>query len=90
MQILELSVLGWLLVINLIGIILMNVDKRRAQRREWRISEGTLFFIAVLGGAVGMWGASQVIRHKTKKSRFYIGFPLIAVIQVALLVYFSM
>ncbi|MCR6107544.1 DUF1294 domain-containing protein [Salipaludibacillus agaradhaerens] len=90
MQIVDISLVIWLLMMNLIGMILMKTDKRRARRNEWRISEARLFLIAALGGAIGMWFTSKIIRHKTKKWRFRLGFPLFTICHVALLVHFSM
>ena len=41
-------------MINLIGLFLMGLDKRRAVRRTWRISEKTLFITALLFGSIGI------------------------------------
>lgn len=71
---------------NLTAFLLMHSDKRRAQRGARRISERTLFLSAAcfggLGGVLGM----RVFRHKTRHIAFKIGFPLIMVVQMALLV----
>ena len=45
--------LGYLLLVNLAAFSLMGLDKRRARRDQWRISEKTLFLPAVLGGSLG-------------------------------------
>ena len=37
--------LGYLLLMNLIAFVLMGLDKRRARRDQWRISEKALFLI---------------------------------------------
>ena len=51
--------LGYLLLVNLAAFVLMGLDKRRARRDKWRISEKTLFLPAVLGGALGpFWGCA--------------------------------
>lgn len=62
--------LYWLITANLIAFVLMIVDKQRAERGEWRISEGTLLGWAMLGGAIGTFSASRLIRHKTRKQPF--------------------
>jgi uncharacterized membrane protein YsdA (DUF1294 family) len=63
-------VLYWLIAANLIAFVLMIVDKQRAERGDWRISEGTLLGWAMLGGAIGTFSASRLIRHKTRKQPF--------------------
>ncbi|AMG74979.1 DUF1294 domain-containing protein [Sphingopyxis granuli] len=63
-------VLYWLIAANLIAFILMLVDKRRAETGAWRIPEATLLRWAMLGGAIGTFTASRLIRHKTRKQPF--------------------
>ena len=40
-------------VLNLAGFAMMGIDKKRAIRGAWRISEASLFLTALLGGALG-------------------------------------
>jgi uncharacterized membrane protein YsdA (DUF1294 family) len=75
-------------VMNLIGLIVMKMDKERAKKHQYRISEKTLWLIALFGGAVGATAGMQVFRHKTKHLSFKVGFPLLAVAEVILLGYF--
>lgn len=76
------------LIMNLVGLIIMRVDKKRAIHHQYRISEKTLWLAALLGGAVGTTIGMQLYRHKTKHLSFKIGFPLLAVIEFVLFVYF--
>ncbi|WP_408629814.1 DUF1294 domain-containing protein [Aliiroseovarius salicola] len=48
----------------------MFLDKRRAEREEWRISEITLQMWFLLGGALGGKIAQTRLRHKTRKQPF--------------------
>ena len=73
---------GYWIVINLIGLIMMGVDKKRAVRGAWRISEASLFGIALLGGALGCTLGMQFFRHKTKHWYFKYGMPAIFAVQV--------
>lgn len=73
---------GYWGVINLIGFIVMGVDKKRAVRGAWRISEASLFVIALLGGALGCTLGMQFFRHKTKHWYFKYGMPAIFAVQV--------
>ncbi|GGM26820.1 membrane protein [Paraliobacillus quinghaiensis] len=71
--------------INIIGFILMGIDKRRARKRMWRIPEKTLWIIALLGGSFGSLLGMRHFRHKTKHTIFTIGMPLLIVIQTVLI-----
>lgn len=66
------------LAINAIGLFVMFWDKRKAQRREWRIPERTLFLIAALGGAFGVLFGMSLARHKTKHLKFQLIIPILA------------
>ena len=46
-------IISFFLAVNLIGFAAMGIDKARARKRAWRISEMVLFFIAIIGGSLG-------------------------------------
>lgn len=75
----------YLLAVNAAAFLVMGLDKRRARRGKWRISEKALFLPAVLGGALGGVLGMRTFRHKTKHWYFRFGFPLLLVLQVVLL-----
>ena len=81
----------WILIyflgMNLIGFLLMWIDKKKAEKSRWRISEKTLIMMTIFWGSIGTNIGMKVFRHKTKKPRFYIGFPVILISQIALLIY---
>lgn len=80
---------AWLvayLIMNIAGLVIMWEDKKRAKKHEYRISERTLWMVALLGGAVGATAGMQLYRHKTKHTSFKIGFPALAVIELGLLI----
>lgn len=79
-------ILMYLLIVNLIGFVLMFVDKKRAQNKQWRIKEATLFLSAAIGGSIGAMLGMKVFRHKTKHLSFLIGMPAIFIVQVALVI----
>ena len=74
-----------LAILNLISFGLMAYDKRCARDGKRRVPEKTLFIAAAcfggLGGVLGM----QLCRHKTKHWYFNVFFPLLLVVQIALL-----
>lgn len=75
---------GYLVGINLVGFVMMGVDKRRAIKGAWRISEASLFTVALLGGALGCTLGMKRFRHKTRHWYFKYGMPTIFVGQVML------
>ena len=72
----------YLLVINIIAFTMYGIDKWKAQRNQWRISEKMLLFLAVIGGSAGSLAGMYIFHHKTLHKKFTIGVPLILVIQV--------
>ena len=75
---------GYLLEINLVALLLCAIDKRRAAKGKWRVSEGTLLLSAALGGSPGFLLGMLLLRHKTKHKKFVIGVPLILLAQITL------
>lgn len=75
----------YIITINLIGFFIMGIDKRKARRSGWRVSERMLFTIALLFGSIGILIGMYVFRHKTKHLSFTIGIPTILVIQLLLI-----
>ena len=73
-----------LLALNLITFITYGIDKRKAKKSRWRISESSLLLLALCGGSVGAWLGLKVWRHKTQHKKFYIGIPVIMVVHFAL------
>lgn len=73
----------YLIAINIAAFCLMGIDKRRAKRHLWRISEKTLFLPALLGGSLGGILGMHLFRHKTKHWYFKYGLPGILILQIA-------
>ena len=78
----------YLLSINSIGFAMMGIDKKRAVRGAWRISEASFFRAAFLGGALGCTLGMYFFRHKTRHWYFKYGMPLIFIVELCLLIYF--
>lgn len=81
------SFIIYLIVINIITFLTMGLDKLKAKRGSWRIKEATLFTLVLLGGGVGGILGMIVFHHKTKKAKFQIGFPMILIVEVAIIIY---
>ena len=76
----------YLLIINIIAFIMYGIDKWKAHRKQWRISEKMLLFLAVIGGSAGALAGMYIFHHKTLHKKFTIGVPLILVIQVMIFI----
>lgn len=81
--------LAYLIIVNIAGILVMAIDKRKAIKKEWRIPEKMLFFTSIIGGSLGTWAGMYMFRHKTKHWYFCLGMPLIFFIHVALAVWIA-
>ena len=80
----------YLLAINAVAFIMYGIDKYKAKKAKWRISEATLLLLAVLGGSIGAWMGMKVWHHKTMHKKFKYGIPAILLIQIALMEYLHM
>ena len=67
---------------NILLFTLMAIDKQKAKLRQWRISEKTLFILALIGGSIGGILGMYTFRHKTKHLKFTLGFPAIVLFQI--------
>jgi len=74
-----------IIAFNLLTVLLFGLDKWKAVRRNWRISERYLLFfsfIAPVGGLVGI----VLFNHKTKKKKFRYLIPLFLIIHISVFV----
>ena len=66
--------------LNVLAFVLFGIDKHRAINGKWRIQESTLIAVSVLGGCFGAYLGMRVFHHKTRKWKFRILVPLLALI----------
>ncbi len=78
-----------LIVLNIFTFVVYGIDKWKAMKGRWRISEFTLLLLAVIGGSIGALLGMRVWHHKTKHLKFKYGVPLILLAQLALLYFFQ-
>lgn len=74
--------------ISLVTASLTAIDKYKARKGSFRISEKALFILAALGGALSEYLTMRLIRHKTLHKRFMIGLPLIIILQITAVILF--
>lgn len=80
------NIVIYLILINIIAFLAMYIDKRKAKKGKRRIPEKTLFVLVGLGGGIGGILGMYLFRHKTKKTRFVIGFPAILIFEVLVVI----
>lgn len=80
----RIEILLVLIIINVVGVVIVALDKYKAIKHKWRIPERNIFFVAILGGAVGVYTGMLIFRHKTRHWKFMIGVPAILVVQMLL------
>ncbi|MBQ9003031.1 MAG: DUF1294 domain-containing protein [Eggerthellaceae bacterium] len=77
------GVVVYLAGVNLIAFAAFGVDKSRAERGAWRISESALLFLAAVGGSIGALAGMRLFHHKTRKPLFSIGVPVLLIAHAA-------
>jgi uncharacterized membrane protein YsdA (DUF1294 family) len=81
----ERDVALWLLAVGAVGVIAMAVDKGMAHL-HWgsRLSERSLWFIALGGGFLGVILGALLFHHKTSKGSFWPPVALAVILWVIL------
>ncbi len=72
----------YFLAVSFVTALVTAIDKCKAKKGAFRISEATLFFLAAIGGATAEYFTMRLIRHKTLHKRFMIGLPLVIILQI--------
>lgn len=80
-------IIYYLIFINLLAFAAVRIDKSKSRKHRYRISEKTLFILALIGGSIGAYSSMLIFRHKTKKWYFMQGIPLIIIIQIIVTFY---
>lgn len=82
------ALICYIVVINLVSFMMFGIDKYKARRGQWRISEATLLAVAAIGGSLGARMGMKVWHHKTLHSKFRYGVPIMLLAHIALMAYF--
>lgn len=72
----------YFILINIFTFIIFGVDKLKAIHGNLRIREKTLLSLCILGGSIGGLIGMYLFRHKTLVTYFYLGIPIILIIQL--------
>jgi len=71
---LPMAVLALYLLASLLSFFAYAFDKSAARRQQWRTRESTLHLFALLGGWPGALAAQRLLRHKSAKASFQLGY----------------
>ena len=80
------NIVIYLILINFISFLSMYIDKKKAIKGKWRIKESTLLMLALVGGSIGAIIGMYAFHHKTQKPRFFLGIPIIIVLQILIVI----
>ena len=75
----------YLIIINIISFAAFGIDKLRAIKKKWRISESALLIISLLGGVMGGLLGMFFFHHKTRKTKFTVLMPLILILHICII-----
>lgn len=75
-------ILTYFAIITVVAFALMGIDKQKAKKGAFRISEASLFITALLGGSIGSVAGMLVFHHKTNHWYFQAFMPLISLAQM--------
>jgi len=67
---------------NIIVCIIYGIDKMKAARGSWRISENTLLICAFCWGSAGAFLGMNLFKHKTKSVKFRTFVPVFFVLNI--------
>jgi uncharacterized membrane protein YsdA (DUF1294 family) len=79
----------WVALVSLFGFGAMGVDKLLAVGRRSRVSERTLWLVALLGGFLGIFVGGLVFHHKTSKPGFWAPVVVSAALWVAVAIFLA-
>ena len=74
-----------LIVWNVTTFLLFGLDKRKAIKKQWRISEKTLIGASFAMGAVGSLIGMKLFKHKTKHKKFVILLPIAVLVNLVVI-----
>lgn len=76
-------ILSAIIIWNIIIILIYAIDKGKAKKRKWRMSEATLILPAFFLGGIGAMLGMILFNHKTSKMKFRLLIPLAFMFNIA-------
>ena len=90
MNFIEKIIICYIFIVNITTLLMFGLDKWKAKNNKWRIPESTLLILSLVGGSIGAFCGIRLFHHKTLHKRFYIGVPLILLLQILVIAYFTL
>lgn len=81
--------LSWLISISLFTLVTYGYDKLVAGSEHTRVPERVLLLLALLGGTLGAALGMAAFHHKTSKGGFLLRFALVILIQIAIIIAYT-
>ncbi|MBY5010646.1 DUF1294 domain-containing protein [Streptococcus suis] len=75
----------FLMIWNLVVFLVYGLDKGKARKGSYRISEKTLLLMTYVGGGLGAWAGGTHFRHKTQKKYFQLAWAVGVLIDTLLI-----
>lgn len=75
----------FLMIWNLVVFLVYGLDKGKARKGSYRISEKTLLMMTYVGGGLGAWAGGTHFRHKTQKKYFQLAWAVGVLIDTLLI-----
>ena len=80
----------YLIAMNIMTFAAYGIDKLHAIKGKARIRNATLLGLALIGGAFGAFLGMQLFHHKTLKTSYRVGVPLMMLLQIAIFVWLKL
>ena len=77
--------LAALVVMSCVSLCMYGLDKWKARKGKWRISEKALLLSALFMGGPGALLGMHIFRHKTKHWYFRVLVPVFTIMNIALI-----
>ena len=78
------TIVLYIVIMNIVSFLMFGIDKKRAKKRQKRISEKKIMRVCFWGGALGGIIGMSIFKHKTKQKKFSVSIPVLFMIQLIL------
>lgn len=87
-SIMQVILIPYVCIINVVTLVMFGVDKRYATRHTNRISERQLYLMIWAGWVLGALIGMRLFRHKRAKPAFVFKFTVISLVRIICLLFY--